>query len=335
MLLYNALTEDSLIHEMDRICGSEANSQSFKDKIARLNAALDKYFAWAFESDDRWSYDDINETSPPIDTQSIVSGTNRYKFSAFTEKILSLIRLEILDSGGKGLSLIPETFDSVGFDSNVNVSGRIRGTTYNNFQKEYIDAPAGTPTHYIKYGDFIYLRPNPNYSKTNGLLAYFNRPAVKFVFTIVTVTAATDLFAATAHGLLANDTVIFETDGTIPTGVTADLQYYVISSGLTSDVFKVSTTKGGSTIDVTDAQAGSNHSFLKTNAEAGIPENHHPKLARIASLPFLIDKKLPQRIDNGVLVQQDELAIKKFFSRRTKDIPSSMHPYKEYNEQRF
>lgn len=68
-----------------------------------------------------------------------------------------------------------------------------------------------------------------------------------------TVAASTDLFTSYAHGLSAGDTVEFETAlGTaLPAGVTAGTIYYVIASGLTTDAFKVSTTSGGSTIDVT------------------------------------------------------------------------------------
>lgn len=66
----------------------------------------------------------------------------------------------------------------------------------------------------------------------------------------VTITAATDVFAATAHGLAAGDKVRFRVL-TGATGVTADQVYYVIASGLTANAFKVSATLGGSTIDVT------------------------------------------------------------------------------------
>ncbi len=318
MKFIDLLTNDSVVAEINRICGSAVSSYSNQSKAARLNAALDRYFTLAFESDGRWSFDDINQTSPPIDTQDIVSGTNRYKVSSFTEKILSLIKLEVLDSSGKGVFITPETIDNLDVLSTP-ASGYISGVSSSTFQELYLNATSGTPTRYLKYGNFIYLRPSPNYNKTAGLKAYFNRPASKFVFTLVTVTIASPgVFTATAHGLAANDTVIFNTDGALPTGLTADTTYYVISTGLTADDFRVSTTQAGSAVNTSGSQSG-NHSFLKTNKEPGVPVIHHPYLARYASMPFLVENNLPQKNDIAALIQQDELAVKSFFSRRAKD----------------
>ncbi len=327
MKFNDLLTDDSIVGEINRICGSNATTYTNKAKAARLNAALDRYLHLAFESDGRWSFDDINNASPPLDTQNIVSGTNRYKFSAFTEKILSLIKLEILNSAGTGVVLIPETIDAMGGQSVGAASGVISGGSLScNFEDLYISPDSGTPTHYLKYGDFIYLRPSPNYSKTAGLKAYFNRPASKFIFVIFTVTIASPgVFTATAHGLALNDTVIFNTDGALPTGLTADTTYYVITAGLTADAFEVSTTQGGSAVNTSGSQSG-NHSFLKTNKEPGVPSIHHTYLARYASLPYLIENSASQTVAVAQEIQADELAIKSFFSRRSKDDRARLSP---------
>jgi len=50
------------------------------------------------------------------------------------------------------------------------------------------------------------------------------------------------------HGLLADDQIIF--DGTPPSGITVDVAYFVLASGLTANSFKVSATSGGSPIDI-------------------------------------------------------------------------------------
>lgn len=68
--------------------------------------------------------------------------------------------------------------------------------------------------------------------------------------------ADTDLFTATGHGYAAGDAVVFS-DLTGGTGITAGTTYYVIAAGLTADDFKVSATRGGSTIAVSaDLTAG-------------------------------------------------------------------------------
>ncbi|HET7070156.1 MAG TPA: N4-gp56 family major capsid protein [Nocardioides sp.] len=65
----------------------------------------------------------------------------------------------------------------------------------------------------------------------------------------LTLTAATDVFAGTAHGLKAGDKVRFRTVATSATPA-EDTVYYVIASGLTADAFKVSATAGGATINI-------------------------------------------------------------------------------------
>lgn len=58
-----------------------------------------------------------------------------------------------------------------------------------------------------------------------------------------------------AHGLVLDDRVVFETvEGlTIPAGITAGTVYFVLSAGLTTDAFNISTTSGGGEVDITAA----------------------------------------------------------------------------------
>lgn len=82
-----------------------------------------------------------------------------------------------------------------------------------------------------------------------------------------TVNATTDVVStgSVAHGFVANDPVVFTPsnsndadlpDPKIPGGLTAGTVYYVLSSGLTTTAFKVSTTIGGSALDITDTGLG-------------------------------------------------------------------------------
>lgn len=59
----------------------------------------------------------------------------------------------------------------------------------------------------------------------------------------------------TAHGLVADDRVVFEQiEGlTTPTGITLGTLYFVLATGLTTDSFRVSTSSGGGTLDITAA----------------------------------------------------------------------------------
>lgn len=333
MKIYDKLTGIGVFNEIDRICKSNETSYTLQSKSARLNDALDRYLSLAFSADGRWNFDDINETSPPIDYQSIVSGTNRYKFSAFTEEILSLIRLEVLDSAGKGISLIPEVWNSA-LNAVVpgNESGRTNASGTSTFQELYVNATSGTPAYYIKYGDFIYLRPKPNYAYTNGLLAYFNRPVAHHNCVTFTVTIASPgVFTSTAHGLAAGDGIMLYTDGALPTGLATGTVYYVKSTGLAADTFQVSTTYGtdGTAVNTSGSQSG-NHSYLKVNQAPGIPTIHHNYLARYASYPYLIENAKFNEADRlAVEIAKDENEILKYFSRRDKDIPNRLIPFVE------
>lgn len=68
-----------------------------------------------------------------------------------------------------------------------------------------------------------------------------------------TVDATTDLFLSKAHGLTTDDRVFFSAVNgeAIPTGVVVTTLYFVLATGLTTDAFAVSTTSGGSALNVT------------------------------------------------------------------------------------
>ena len=55
----------------------------------------------------------------------------------------------------------------------------------------------------------------------------------------------------TAHGLIANQGVVFGGSGTLPTGITAGPTYYVSATGLATDTFQISATIGGLSVDTT------------------------------------------------------------------------------------
>lgn len=328
MKLYDILTKNGLINEVFRICSTNENVYQFRDVVSRLNDAINWYYTLAFLADERWNFDDINKTSPPIDTQNIVSGTNRYKMSDFTEKIFNLTKLEILDENGKGLELTPEVFGDYNYNVKGNASGRLNPFNEASFQELYIDAPSGTPTNYIKYGDYIYLRPNPNYSEADGLIAYFDRVGSQFTFKEVTFTDANPaVFTCTSHGLSAGDTVIFQTNGALSTNLTAGTTYYVIATGLTDDVFQVSATSGGSGIDTSGGGQSGIHAFIKTNTDLGIVPTHEIHLAKHASYPYLADKnsKRAESIASELgLFSRGQVGAEKeimeHFAKRTRDM---------------
>jgi len=69
------------------------------------------------------------------------------------------------------------------------------------------------------------------------------------------------------HGLAADDRVIFEViEGlTVPAGLVAGTIYFVISTGLTTDAFRVALTSGGAAIDITGNGSAIWRKVLVTN----------------------------------------------------------------------
>lgn len=69
---------------------------------------------------------------------------------------------------------------------------------------------------------------------------------------IVGVGNVDDTIDAYAHGLSADQRVfvLAAPGAAIPTGLSENTAYFVLASGLTSDVFKLSTTSGGSAVNI-------------------------------------------------------------------------------------
>jgi microcystin-dependent protein len=58
------------------------------------------------------------------------------------------------------------------------------------------------------------------------------------------------------HQLVEGDPIRFTTTGTLPTGIVAGTQYYVIAAGLTADTFRFSATVGGAAVNTSGTQSG-------------------------------------------------------------------------------
>jgi len=273
MKLSEVIYDGGLIQEITRITNATISVYSNKARVAHLNEALDKYWFLAAESAPQGTFDDVNKTSAPIETQNLIAGTNAYKVSDFTNKVLQILRVAVLDDDGNEYDLVYQDFQDI--------PDFLETYSTDSDDRE-------NPIYWTKIGDYIYIGPTPDYSETNGLRVYVARELSKFDWVTFTVTIASPgVFSATGHGLVANDAVILETDGALPTGLTADtVLYYVISTGLTADDFRVSTTIGGSAVTTSGSQSG-NHKFTKATKEPGIPVIHHDYLARYAAKKFM------------------------------------------------
>lgn len=71
--------------------------------------------------------------------------------------------------------------------------------------------------------------------------------------------AVTDIITSAAHGLSEEDRIQVSSSTTLPAGLSASTDYFV--RDVTTNTFKVSTTKGGAAVDITDTGTGV-HTFV-------------------------------------------------------------------------
>ena len=82
-----------------------------------------------------------------------------------------------------------------------------------------------------------------------------------YVFTVTI--ASPGVFTVQDHGLKTGDLVTFVTSGALPTGLSVDTKYYIISDGLDDDNFRVSATRDGTVINTSGTQSGTHWFYVQ------------------------------------------------------------------------
>lgn len=76
-------------------------------------------------------------------------------------------------------------------------------------------------------------------------------------YRICTITIASPgVITRKTHGLQTGDRIILSTSGALPTGLTANTWYWVVSNNMTEDDFCVSATRNGTPINTSSTQSG-------------------------------------------------------------------------------
>lgn len=130
------------------------------------------------------------------------------------------------------------------------------------------------------------------------------------VTALTSVTNATDLYTLASHGLTDNDIVQFSAT-TLPTGLSASTDYYVISA--TTDTFKVSATEGGAAVSISDD--GDTVSFQQFERLAGMAVGPSAILCAFAPVPptdgvrqLLVDYQQVTDGDTGATLEYKRIA---------------------------
>jgi len=138
-------------------------SYTLKQFTRDANFALDRLTSLAFKSDNKWPFDDTNNSGALIATANLVSGTASYVIAV---TYLKLRKIRIKDSNGNLTS--------------------IRPTDRRDLSDRQLTEESGDPKRYYKSGNLINLVPAPNYASTDGLEYEFQRAPSYFAITDTT-----------------------------------------------------------------------------------------------------------------------------------------------------
>lgn len=179
-------TENSLVNETWSLCDADITSMPLAVVTRRFNLALEELVGEIINADGTWQFDDTNNTTLPIGTQTLIASQTLYSFN---DKFLQIERVKVLDVDGNWH--LVEPIDELDLEN----SG---------FAIEEYFTATGLPTHYDKVGDDsikLYPAPVATYcTLASGLKVHFKRTAHLFE---VGDTSAVPGLPSTHHVLLA------------------------------------------------------------------------------------------------------------------------------------
>lgn len=158
-------------------CGADSVDYPTADLTRNANLAMDRIVALIMASDQKWEWDDANNTDLPLAVTDLVASQSDYSLAVTHLKVL---RVRIKNSAGEWVSLDP-------------VDRR-------DLTDSELTADAGEVKKYDKIGNSIFLYPAPNYSSTDGFEVQFQRGASYFTTSDTTKTPG---FASQFHRLVS------------------------------------------------------------------------------------------------------------------------------------
>jgi len=168
------------------LTGSYATTTDFhiNGKTRCVNRWYNRVVSLILQADNRWEWDDTNQTDLPIATTTLVASQQDYQISGVT--FLRINRVEVLNNAGDYQQINPISQQD------------LRGTALSEYKET-----AGMPQEYDLIGDSFFLYPKPasaSVTLTAGLKVYFQRNVVAFT---TTDTTAVPGFAEPFHRILS------------------------------------------------------------------------------------------------------------------------------------
>lgn len=157
----NTSTNSGIVQDIYFKINANSNSYPIADVTRAVNNGLDKVSAIILKADNRWQFDDTNNTTLPIATTNIVNNQQDYQFDS---SFLEVVKVLIADEDGN-------FYPIYNIDANdQSVLSYLQNDTNN----------TARPFRYDIIGNSILLDPRPNYNRTAGLKVYFKRKTSYF-----------------------------------------------------------------------------------------------------------------------------------------------------------
>jgi hypothetical protein len=180
MQFSDTTNKQGIIQDISWLTGADLNKYSIEDRTRSINEWSKTVWTWIMTNYGGWQFVDSNElVDGDIEgvTQDLTSGTSVYPIAT----ALVIRKVEVSDDNDNWIKLKPYTLDQVGSETE--------------FQ-----STAGTPAYYRPVGNKILIKPEPNYSKTDGLRVFFDKDMMEFT---ITDTIEKPGFDSTFHRILS------------------------------------------------------------------------------------------------------------------------------------
>lgn len=151
----------SIIEDIDFECESDSTSFPLADKLRLINKWMLRIGLWIWRSQGDWKFDDLNATTLPRATQSLVADQRDYSMPT---GILSIEKVQVKNSSGDWINLEHKDLSEYIYEDPDN-------------------GPSGTPQFYDLEGYSIILDPAPatgSVTLTAGLRVFLSRQITKF-----------------------------------------------------------------------------------------------------------------------------------------------------------
>lgn len=175
------MTLNDIVAKINFLTKTDSTSFAASDMLYLINNADERVTSLILKADNKWQWDDSNQTDLPIATTQINANQKDYTLAV---SHLKITRVRIMDTSGNWTVLKP--IDQADQD----------------YSRKEDNTTTGVPVYYDKMGESLLLSPTPNYTQAASLELTFQRPPVTFTSGDVSTGTKTPGFNSLYHDLI-------------------------------------------------------------------------------------------------------------------------------------